>query len=381
MITLLLALQSPSADALLRQAENLYRSTRDYSVVANSKDLRFDIDASASSVIVRVRVPAKGTKPATDRTYGITGPELIGLDNLRGQYTRTATPGQTLAQRMQEVRSMFDLPVGLHTDPETAKLLFGRVRSAQPKLVAPRTITAGGTGKGRILMKFDAEARLTTLALGEGATALNWTFRYSPPRKIKFGVPKGYVLVDSFTEVRKAPRFADATAKATLERCFRVYDRLASVKYQVTTDAGDRTVEMRPGLVRQTGPEGSWAWDGKSATLRDRNGAVKAKGKAKLEELAARIAAKGGVVDETLRQILTRQNPARKAFGPDLSVRSTGELVIASVPCVALEGNQRGVRVTALVRKSDGLLARLTLENLDGRGKVVSRSDRVFKYL
>lgn len=385
MISLLLGLQTPTADQVLARAAKLYRTTSQWAVKATSSSLELDVTVSRPvQALVRVKMPAKGSMAPSDRSYFFNANRLLAVDNNLQHLLKRTTVGQTLAKRIEGSVGAFDLPASIHLDPEVGFQLFERFRRSSPKLTMRGGISVvtipGSDPASQIVFELEPTGRLRAMKISQKGKPLAWKFAYRQAGQLRWLPPAGIPQVESFVDVARSPRFEDSGAKATVERSFRVYDRLQKVKYRVNTDAEERSVEMTPKLVRQSGPEGSWAWDGRSATVRKKGGELKAKGFADITNLAARVAKNGGVVDETLRQILTRQNPVRRAFGPDLRVRSTGELVIDGKPCVAVEGNQKGVRVTALIRKSDALLARLTLENLDGRGGVVSRSDRAFRY-
>jgi hypothetical protein len=82
-----------------------------------------------------------------------------------------------------------------------------------------------------------------------------------------------------------------------------------------------------------------------------------------------------------LRELMADRNPVRAMLNDRMEVSLAGSITLSGQPCAILRATGPRIRLSLMVRRSDGLLVGTTSESLDQSGTVISSSERRIEYL
>ncbi|MCB8932769.1 MAG: hypothetical protein M9921_04000 [Fimbriimonadaceae bacterium] len=372
-----------AAHKAMRSASIAVESKLDYAGLSPGGG-RFDLAFSRPDrALLRVQEPKREGRPATDRRYLLTPGRLTGFDMVANEFLkRDAPPKGTLAERFVLLLGGLDDAVQAVLEPSVLAAFLARYEQVTNwQMVRKPGLLRLQHATGASSARFDLDAsqftlRAVHLEIPNGT--LDWTFRYSaaPPR-IDFAPAGSWIEVPAFY-VGAAATYADAQAKALANKSIRAYENYRRGAFTVGGSDGSvsAAVDGREGLQR--GADYQWVFDGRAATLELPGGAYS--GKCSLMELLSALSAANRPIDPFLRLLLARRNPMRELLGPGMKARVVGSIVREGVPCDILEIASPGVRISAWIRKDNGLIAVLSTENRDAKGKLVSESEKVFAY-
>lgn len=384
--TLILAATAPK-DLFDRAIQLIRKADRgSFSVKFDSR--QNEIRKSGSYEVSYVRPEALKVRSLidrADRTFTLVGKDVYGVDAKAREYlvAKAGTKGSA-SDRMGVVVPV-DEPIRILVDPGVGQNFLGtfkemngwrQLRTSPPLLELKEA-------SGSFAIGFDGSGRLASVRVEGPAGVLAWSYRYGgAPRAIRFAKPSGFKKVAQFYDVppERAPKYADAPARAAVEACLRAYSRLRDVS--IVVDDGTAITEMwlSAGKARQRTAVGEWAWDGKTLRIIQKADRMFRQGAAKLRTVDLAVGKCGMAIDSLLRKLVRKENPITAMLDGDLTGRTVGQIGSGSVRCDIVEFRSPGFRMTLTIRRDNGLLLASASENLDRRGKVVSRSERRFDY-
>lgn len=336
---------------------------------------------------LRVTVSSQAMKGK--RTVWANPQGVTLFDHASLLYTRSKWEAErSLGDNVLAANAMLDSMVLGLADPAYLKETLEGIRRAASwkRSSSGGKTTLTGTGpNGRAQVTFlEPDGRLGSLVVGSNdKQRLEWSFTYGPPPTGKLDpvLPKDarFVAKEGLT-VKLPPKYADSTARTTLERTFDVYDRLRDVAYKVSSEDESWTVWLGEGAARQKGSRFDFSYRQGVFTLLDHRTRHFYTGKAKLSEIDRWLTRLGARWDPTARELMHDGNPIRILFSPEMTVRSAGSLTVDGANCRLLQGTAPKLRLSVLIRQSDGLVLRMSSQVLDERGSVLSATDRRFQY-
>lgn len=247
--------------------------------------------------------------------------------------------------------------------------------------------TLFGTGaNGKLELGFsDKDGRLRSLAVtSTDGQRMRWSFEYSSlsPGLLEVALPKDARRVSKSTIAAKpGPKVENKEAAALLGRLFDRYDRLREVAYRVDSEDGRQQVWLGERGVRQKGSRWEWAYRNGLLTLADHQTKRVFEGKCRPSEVARHLGRAGLTWEPMLRELMADRNPVRAMMNDRMEVSLAGSITLAGQPCSILRATGPRIRLSLMVRRSDGLLVGTTSESLDPSGAVVSSSERRIEYV
>lgn len=387
MMTILILAATAPKDLFDRAIQLIQRADRgSFSVKFDSR--QNEIRKSGSYEVSYVRPGAlriRSIIDRADRTFTLVGKDVFGVDAKAREYlvAKAGTKGSA-SDRMGLVVPV-DEPIRILVDPGVGRNFLGafkdmsgwrQVRPSPPLLELKEATGSFGIG-------FDGSGRLASVRVEGPAGVLAWSYRYGgAPSAIRFAKPSGFKKVAQFYDVppERAPKYADAAARTAVEACLRAYSRLRDASIVVDDGAAITEIWLSGGRARQRTAVGEWAWDGKTLRLIQKADRMFRQGAAKLRAVDLAVGKCGMPMDPLLRKLVRKENPITGMLDGDLTGHTVGQIGSGSVRCDVVEFRSSGIRMTLTIRRDNGLLLASASENLDRRGKVVSRSERRFDY-
>lgn len=345
---------------------------------------RFALDfVRPDHALLRVREPSREGRPATDRRYLLVPGSLVGYDLVASEFLKRDAPAKgTLAERFVLLLGGLDDAVQVVLEPRVMDAFFGRYRQiTRWQLVRKPGILRLQHASGASSAQFDLDAsnftlRAVRLQIPNGA--LEWTFSYgTPPKRIAFSPPGNWIEVPAFY-VGAAATYANAQAKALANKSIRAYESYRRGAFTVRSPDGVVVAALDGRKGSQRGDDYVWTFDGSVATMRLPSGTYT--GRSSLLELLSALSSAGRPIEPFLRLMLVRRNPMRELLGPGMKARVVGSILRGGIPCDILEIAGPGVRLSAWIRRDNGLIAALSTENRDQAGNLVSENEKEFSY-
>lgn len=291
---------------------------------------------------------------------------------------------QSLADNVRNAGAGIDGMIVSFADIRAFEETITAIRQAtwQFKSGTSGVVAFGKGANGNLTVTRMPNGRLSGLEIQSGSSLVKWRFTYGgPPGDLKTNLPKGAQRASQAVAENGPPKYADQAARQLTEKAIHAYDLINQIGYSVTDSEGVTRVWYDNDYVRQAGPSLDIAYQpGKFAVLdreaqRVYSGDVRfAKAQVALDEARIRW-------DPMLRDLLLERNPVRTMLSPKLKARSAGTLSIGGKACGLVKYEGPRIRLTILIRKSDGLIMRTTSESLDGAGSVINAADRTYNYM
>lgn len=352
---------------------------------------RFEVLYSRPDTIkVRVVEAQSGVQRGSDRTYALIGGNLLGYDaDANERISRRSRNSGNLVERLEVAIGPVDESVAVWLDSGSMGRFLGQFRAmpgwnvseTRDRIKISRRIRV----RGRASMSTFSFSRSTKLLLSADLSAdskrLVWTYEHAAtPKRIAWSPPSGAVLVPSFTVRPELPKGVESAARPILDRAVRAYSRLRNLYVAVQDGRNQATIWKSDGRARQETARARWAYDG--GTLAIELGATRRfyRGKLSAGRVLPTLNRLKVELDGTLVQLLQRINPVLGVLTPEAQVRLAGSIVLDGVACDLLEVRGKLTKASLIVRRSDGLLARISLERQDTKGQRAFRSERAFRY-
>lgn len=292
---------------------------------------------------------------------------------------------QSLAENVRNAGAGIDGMIVSFADFQAFEETIGAIRQAtwQFKSGTSGVVGFGKGANGNLTVTRMPKGWLSGIEIQSGSSIVKWRFTYGgPPGDLKTNLPKGAQRASEAAVAENGPpKYADQAARQLTEKAIHAYDLINQIGYSVTDSEGVTRIWYDNDYVRQTGPSLDIAYQpGKFAVLDRENqrfysGDVRfAKAQIALDEARIRW-------DPMLRDLLLERNPVRTMLSPKLKGRSAGTLSIGGKTCGLVKYEGPRIRITILIRKSDGLVMRTTSESLDGARSVINVADRTYSYM
>ena len=225
---------------------------------------------------------------------------------------------------------------------------------------------------GPLFLQFDGQDRLLSWAglagLGTGAR-----YEYRMGGSVELGPPTAVARPANLP----LPRFADEKAKSVVERAVGSYARLRATRY--VSEGRDRVEVIQDGVrFRYRSGARTVGFDGSTLWVRDGNGPAFAAA-ADPRTAAIWLDRLGIQLEPVLRELVRGRNPMRLVLPPEglavwAGTEGQGPKAVQLIECAT-----PGMRLVFGVRP-DGLLDSIAVANVDAAGKVLNRSQRVYRY-
>ncbi|MBX7131153.1 MAG: hypothetical protein K1X67_00595 [Fimbriimonadaceae bacterium] len=260
------------------------------------------------------------------------------------------------------------------------------IRQANSWQFKSGTVGLVGIGKGangELTVTRMPNGRLSALEIRSGSNTITWKFTYGgPPGDLKTNLPKGAQrAVAAAVAENGPPTYVDSDARNLTEKALRAYDLVNQISYAVTDLEGVTRVWFDGDYVRQTDPNFDIVYRPGKFTLIDKATRQAFWGDVRFAKAQAALDAARIRWDPMLRDMLLERNPIRAMLSPKFKAKGVGTLSIGGKSCGLVKYEGPRIRLTLLIRKSDGLVMRTTSESLDQNGNVVNVADRTYSYL
>lgn len=379
-----------SVDYLLRATARANASRPDFVAVLQSTGT-----AEGASVrdtyTVTVRRPGQGSILISDTRTGdkkkeiiVDGKDRYVVDHKTRQYKREKREADTDLRKALFYGDMTLDPLVLALVSEDGVKQYFEELKRQGQWEAVR-----GAGGWRLISKNpggtveagfqDGTLRLSRLNLTAGKGTWNWSVQYRPiARTAAFVPPRSIRRVREFGTQFLAPVYANAAARRATERMFAAYDNLSSLSVEMDENGRKTTVMVRGERIRQTDDQADWSYDGSKVTIVVPSSRRAYQGAAESGELEDMLAALNARIDPTVKRLLMGENPFRDLLA-GRRVEVEGEMTVAGNSADLLTATGAGIRVSLVVRRSDGrVLSAASMPMQTGQG---SSSQKTFRYL
>ncbi len=328
---------------------------------------------------VTVSEPRVKGRDGSYRRYTVEGSDFVGLDLRMEEYVKRS---------VSAIGSIPDrLLAGVGTAQEVGELGVSQAGIAKFFKTLLQTSDwqiskSGGTltvkrakGNTSAIIEIDAARNLprdiTVTNLGR---KIHWSFRYSFA-KSAFAptIPTGYTAIREFVVEPEPPKFKTKNDELIFLSLKRAYRKWKGGVFTIAREGEVSKVIFSPTGIRETSKNFDWSYTKGNLTIVDHANKKAFAGPAKFNALIHLLS--GLNIDYTLfsRNYLLRLAPFRELFSNDMLVKKEGELDFGSGPCDVLKAQSADIRLSIFVRKSDAFIDSMTVENLDPKGKPVSR--------
>jgi hypothetical protein len=205
---------------------------------------------------------------------------------------------------------------------------------------------------------------------------IHWTFQYTfGPSTFQPSIPAGYAPAREFVLEPEPPVFDSAETEAIVRSMRRAYRKWRAGEFTISRDGQKSTVTFTSTGIRETSAAFDWSLSKGVLTILDHKNKKSFQGPAKTSATIYLLSGLG--IDYTLfsRNYLLRLAAFRELLGPDMSVRKEGELDFGTGPCDVIKAQNAGLRLSIFIRKADSFIDSLTVENLNEKGRAVSRAE------
>ncbi len=299
-----------------------------------------------------------------------------GWRQLAGQAAETELPttGSTASERLASLGAKVPAAALAVLDEEAARRLLRRAETGVGWLVASKGGLREWRGigeSGPLFLQFDAQDRLIAWAGLEGTgTGARYEYRQGA---VQLGPPPEVARPTNLP----MPRFADDRAKRLVERSVEAYARLRATRY--VSEGRERVEVLQEGVrFRYRTGQRTVGFDGSTLWVREGQGPV-FRASADTRTAAIWLDRLGIQLEPVLRELVRGRNPMRLVLPPEgvaawSGSEGRGDRSVQLVECLA-----PGLRLVFGVRP-DGLLDSIVVANVDAAGKVLNRSQRVYRY-
>lgn len=225
---------------------------------------------------------------------------------------------------------------------------------------------------GPLFLQFDGRDRLLSWA-GLAGVGTGARYEYRRGSMVELGPPTAVARPANLP----LPRFADEKAKSLVERAVEAYARLRASRY--VSEGRDRVEVIQEGVkFRYRSGARTVGFDGSTLWVRDGNGPAFA-ATADPRTAAIWLDRLGIQLEPVLRELVRGRNPMRLVLPPEGVAVWAGTEGQAPKAVQLIECATPGMRLVFGVRP-DGLLDSIAVANMDAAGKVLNRSQRVYRY-
>ncbi len=343
-----------------------------------TKSVRFRLDLDGvGGATLRIETPAQGRSGATDQSFTLRGATIVGVDyDAREAIRRPAPDRGSVGIRLAAVLGGLEDAVGFLSDANVRSRYLSPLRALSgwqntPHGLVRRTTAAGKASLTRL--DLDATGKLKSLHIVLPGSRLDWSFAYGAYRPPS--IPKGLKPVEAFTARPRPPIYADATARADVERLLRAG---AGVRSAILRLDGNSTLWLGGSRIRYEAGGSGFAFDGQTLTVNTPGAAYQ--GRTSRGGVIDRVASLLGNVDPLARTFLVRALPFAELFPPEARVRVVGTMASGGQMCDVLDIQGPRFRASVFSRKSDGLPVSIETGVLDGRGRQVSTTRRTLAW-
>ncbi|MFN3683754.1 MAG: hypothetical protein ACK41F_07425 [Fimbriimonadaceae bacterium] len=299
-----------------------------------------------------------------------------GWRQLAGKAAETELPcaGASPAERLAALGAKVPPAALAVLDEEAARRLLRHAETAIGWISASKGGLREWRGigpNGPVFLQLGGQDRLLAWAGLEGA-GTGARYEYRTGGAVELGPPSAVARPSNLP----MPRFADDRARKLVERAVAKYATLRASRY--VSEGRDRVEVIHEGVkfryrsgARTVGFDGSalWVRDGGpvySAAADPRTAAIW------LDRLGIQL-------EPVLREMVRGRNPMRLVLPPEgiaawAGTEGQGPQAVQLIECAA-----PGMRLVFGVRP-DGLLDSIAVANVDAAGKVLNRSQRVYRY-
>lgn len=390
--SLLMVAVAPSFDALADRCIEVHRKSTAGAFSVSFSSTGTDQDRTGSYEVAyrrpdRLRYRAKMVPTpksgSLDQSFILIGPNLYGVDHHSAQMLqrKVATKG-SLPERFQSALAL-DEPIRVAVDPTGLSLFLSPLRELRAwhiETKGDRYDAAAATPNGTFQVSFSkSSGRLASVAIRSGSAGMRWSYTNWRSSPGTFTPPTGLRKVSEFYEAPALPKTADARTRELVTAVMGAYARLRHVSYRVIDNSGSTQVWLSDGAARQVTEAGEWSWQGGTLRIAPRGSGVQAV-RGKLKEVEDRTSKFGMPIEPMLHRFLQGRNPLATVWKQDLQARIVGNVNVGAMRGTIIELKSPGIRITAIVRGDNRLLHSITTDSLDGRGGVVTSSERRFEY-
>ncbi len=365
----------------------------DVSISIETKVNKDDVVSSARLQFIRpdrlqltVQEPQQKGQAASNRTYDLSGNTFTALDLAAGEYAQRNFPFPSqlgLADRLTAALGNPGDAVGVILSDRLLTAFLSNYRNLRDfkQSMKPGAIELRRTYRNTsAIFDFGSSDHLLRLVRLQGpGSRLVWNFHYNG-EALTLATPKTRALrkVESLTARAAPPRYLSPEARSLATRSERAYANLRSTVCRYLGPDGSGTFWVRDGSYRQDQGQNSWSYSSRQLTARI--GDVTYSGNLRQSKIAAALNRVGGSVQTMVLQMLQGRNPMGTLLVPESTVRLAGQLVTEGAPCGILEIKSKGITLSVIVRKSDGMILSTRSAILGRRGEVALREETTYRY-
>lgn len=176
------------------------------------------------------------------------------------------------------------------------------------------------------------------------------------------------------------PHYKSAAVKTLVGRSIHRYENLSNVAYTALSKSSQSSVWIAGSSLRERQAGCDWTYANGYLTIKDLRHGKSYRGKTKGNRVAGYLSQIGVMVEPTVQMKLLKKNRVGALVQPGFYVRSVGTVKVGTASCTAVEILGPTIKIEALIRQRDFLLASVSSEALDGSGAAVAKADRQYVY-
>lgn len=374
---------TPPFDASLKAHSNI--RSRSVTVTARTKTPRVNHTLNGT---FQVQSPSKAKLTVTRngklyRWYMMEGGLLAGYDSVNDEYvTQRVTGKQSLIDKFLSAVPDSDESLRTVLDPAIMSKLYNRLKGVKGWQVKNKSTYFFFGPKSRFVIEFDPVTKLLKRfeLVGNGSD-MRWNYKWGPAGTIsKPSIPITAVKVHAFSDPKPPAVFLSESARMVARASVKAYASLANADMEIRSS--ERTLlTLRRGKAVVKAPNYEWRYDGKNVLILLPRAKKAFVGPSTLLGLQEALAKAQCQPDAYAFQVVTRKNPMRRLLFGGVKVKLIGTATLDGEPCDLLEFANPEIRVTAAVRKKDGLIASETATYLTRGDGNSGGSDRQITYL
>lgn len=350
-------------------------------------EVQYELAGQGERFYMRIRQKAKRNQGRSDRAFLFSKNSVTGYDAIADERLTRPLPAGNRYEKAKFILGELDEPVRYLLDGRQTALFFDNLLDLGYWKVADgngtRLVRNVPAPKGRNVSQLTFAPRtglLTSFSIKAPGSSSEWRIQYLPVGSLALPGSSTARRVDAFIVRPDPPKYASATAKSVTSRLISAYRNLRRGQISVRQGSSLTKLALDGERFREDSGTLSYAFDGNTLTLIDRQRRLFYQGRAARGRVPDYVAKVGNACHPMSRQWLQGFTPFEDLLVPEMTISLGGSVAMQGVSCDLLSLSSPRNRIAMAVRRDIGLLDSSSTITLDRGGRPLTTTARRYAY-